>query len=564
MYMYVCGLKMKNKETVIFLIILSYILFFFYYPLIMISKDAVYNDYGFTLEYISSIFYDASIVSSIVFSFWEALISVFLSLLIGIPVAYIITKYDFKGKNALVSIMMVPFILPGVVVAYAILTLYGVNGYFTQLMRNFFGFEIILGQGLPGIFIAHVFYNAPLAALIISSLWKRIDPELEYAADVLGSGGIDKFFRLTLPLISPGILSASLIIFIFCFTSFEIILILGGAIYRTMEVEIYTLYLAFFDFHRAAALSLLQLFIISLVTFMYLRVLERVTEVRKIGRSEIMEVKNFISSYKDLLNPKKILILLYLVFFSLFMILPIVIIFISSIIDPITKRISPMGWITLFSWTYNTFLGAPPIIAPINTLMYSIIASALVFIISMISARFLYDKKHISIIYGVLIFIPVATSRITLGLGMISTFGLSGILFIDPRPLIIIAHTIIAYPFATRTVLNGYSKIDPDLIDISDILGASKLIRFIKVELPLLKPSLATSLVLAFAISAGEFAATNLLYRSSYATLTVFLYLMIGARKFLAAGAAAALLSLITFVAFFVITRMGEDISSSL
>lgn len=555
---------MRDKETIFFLVILAYLLVFFYYPLAIISKDAIYNDYRFTLSYILSIFYDSSIISSIIFSFWEALISVILSLLIGIPVAYIITNYDFKLKNALISLMMVPFILPGVVVAYAILSLYGVNGYFTQLLRYLFGWRIVLGQGLLGIFIAHVFYNAPLAALIISSLWRRIDPELEYAADVLGSGGINKFFRVILPLISPAVFSAALIIFIFCFTSFEIILILGGAIYRTMEVEIYTLYLAFFDFHRAAALSLIQLLIISIVTFIYLRVLEQVTEIRKIGKSEITERKKLISSRKDLLNPKKILILSYLVAFSLFMVLPIVIIFISSMIDPVRKEVSLLGWITLFSWRYNTFLGAPPIIAPINTIMYSAIASASVFMISLISARYLYGKRYISIIYGILIFIPVATSRITLGLGMIAAFGSLGILMIDPRPLIIIAHTIIAYPFTTRTVLNGYSKIDPDLIDMSEVLGASKLTRFIRVELPILKPSLATSLILAFAISAGEFAATNLLYRSSYATLPVFLFLMIGARKFLAAGAAAALLSLITFVAFFLITRIGEDISSSL
>ncbi len=561
--MYSRELEMQSKEIIPFLIIITYITIFFYYPLIMISKDAFYDGNVFTLNYIVSLFHDASIISSIIFSFWEAIISVILSLLVGLPIAYIITKYEFRGKNALIALMMIPFILPGVVVAYAILTLYGINGFVTQIIKFLFGYELVLGQGLTGIFIAHVFYNAPLAALIISSVWKRIDPELEYAADVLGSTGAHKFFRLILPLISPGIFSAALIIFIFCFTSFEIIVILGGAVYRTMEVEIYTLYLAFFDFNRAAALSIIQLLIIAIVTFVYLRVLEGITEGRKIGRTEIIEARKLFSSYKDLLNPKKLILFIYLVSFSLFMITPLIIVFIASIIDPVTKRISFVGWSTLFSNAYNTFLGAPPIVAPINTITYSIIASTLVFAISIASARFLHGKKFISLIYGVLIFIPVATSRITLGLGMIAAFGSTGILSIDPRPLIIIAHTIIAYPFATRTILNGYSKIDPDLLNISDVLGASNRSKFLKVELPLLKPSLATSLVLAFAISAGEFAATNLLYRSKYATLTVFLFLMIGARKFLVAGAAASLLSIITFIAFFIIARMGEDISSS-
>jgi len=147
---------------------------------------------------------------------------------------------------------------------------------------------------------------------------------------------------------------------------------------------------------------------------------------------------------------------------------------------------------------------------------------------------------------------------------MIAAYGPLGALSIDPRPYIIAAHTLIAYPFAVRSMLNGLSKMDPDVLDASDTLGATGLKKFLKVELPLLKPSLATAIALSFAISIGEFAATNLLYRGRYATLTVFLFLMIGGRKFIAAGAAAMLLCLISLIAFLVIVKFGEDISASL
>ncbi|RLE75427.1 MAG: hypothetical protein DRZ80_02830 [Thermoprotei archaeon] len=554
----------KNLRVLIFLPVLVYVFAFYYFPLTMIIRDAFIDSGGFTLEYFISLFYDESVIFSIAFSFWQAFISVILSLLMGIPVAYILTKYDFPGKNILLAIIMVPFILPGVVVGYAILSLYGVNGYITALIARLLGVRIVLGQGLPGIFISHTFYNASLVALITSSVWRRLDPEIEEAAEVLGSKGFHKFIRVTLPMIAPGILSASLLVFIFCFTSFEIILILGGAVYRTIEVEIYSLYLAFFDFNRAAALSILQLIFIAIVTFFYLKTVENVAEIRRVGRTAIYPTKPLITNLKDLLSPRKLFIIIFLIFFAFFMIAPLLVIFISAFYDPVTKRFTLRGIFSLFSTEYNTFLGAEPILAPINSIFYSMLTTLIVFLISLASVRVLYGRRTLSILYGLLIFLPVATSRITIGLGMIAAYGPLGALSIDPRPYIIAAHTLIAYPFAVRSMLNGLSKMDPDVLDASDTLGATGLKKFLKVELPLLKPSLATAIALSFAISIGEFAATNLLYRGRYATLTVFLFLMIGGRKFIAAGAAAMLLCLISLIAFLVIVKFGEDISASL
>ena len=554
----------RKRDLMIFIPVMIYLLFFYYFPMLYVLKDAFIKNEKFTVDIFLSLFQDKSVLFSIIFSFWEAIISVILCVILGIPIAYILTKYDFPGKELFTSLIMIPFILPGVVVGYSIIVLYGINGIFTNIIRSLTGMSIVLGRGLPGIFIAHTFYNASLVALITSSVWRRVDPEIEEAARTLGSSGLHKFFKITLPLIAPGLLSSALIVFLFCFTSFEIILILGGAMYRTIEVEIYTLYLAFFDFNKAAALSLFQLIVVSIITLIYLRQLAKATELRKTGKIVVYPTKPLVRSFRDIFKPQKIVVILYLALYSIFIFSPLVVLGVSAFYDPVTDSFSLKGFEALFSNKYNTFLGAAPVVAPLNTLIYSFVTVIIVFIISIFSAKLMLDRRLFSLIFGLLMFLPVATSRITIGLAMVASYGKLGLLSMDPRPIIVAAHTIIAYPFATRTLLNGLTKIDPEVVNAARTLGAEGIFRIKKVDIPLIKPSIISAIALSFSISVGEFAATSILYRGKYATLTIFLYLMIGARKFIVANAAAFLLILMTLLTFIIIVKSGEDISASI
>ncbi|MEX2690400.1 MAG: ABC transporter permease [Candidatus Njordarchaeum guaymaensis] len=554
-------IQMRKIEVAILLSIILYMIIFMYYPLSKVIVDAFINEHGITLEYFLILFRSSTVISAIFFSFWIAIISTIFSVILGVPLAYILTKYDFKGKDIFTALIMVPFVLPGIVVGFAFLTLYGTYGYFTQLFYFLTGHRIILGRGIPGILLAHIFYNAPMVALITTSVWRRIDPEIEESAEILGSKGFYKFIRIILPLIYPGILSAAVLTFIFCFTSFEIVLLLGGPFYRTIEVQIYSYYLTFFDFNLAAALAFLQIIFISIMVLVYLKVVENVTQIRKMGKTGVIRTK---SLFKGVLNRDKVDIIMavFLISFLVFMVSPLIAIFLSAFHDPITGRYTLQGWYSLFSTKYNTYLGAAPIVAPINSILYSIFAGTLTLILSIATAYQLWLRKRLSIIFGVTTFIPVAVSRITIGLGIISAFGPLGILATDPRPLIIIAHTFIAYPFSTRALLNGLYKLDPEILDAAKVLGASTAQRIKKIDIPLIAPSIALAVALAFATSLGEFASTTLLYRGSYATLTVLLYLMVAGRKFITAGAAALLLVFLSFVTFLIILKTGEELSS--
>jgi thiamine transport system permease protein len=150
----------------------------------------------------------------------------------------------------------VPFVLPTVVVGTAFLAL---------------GWD----QSIWAILAAHVFFNVAVVVRTVSTLWTRIDPELQESARVLGCSERQVFTRVTLPLLRPALAAAASIVFLFTFTSFGVVLILGGFSYATLEVEIYRQAVSLFDLPLAAALAVVQLVGVSAALFGYSRYQER-------------------------------------------------------------------------------------------------------------------------------------------------------------------------------------------------------------------------------------------------------------------------------------------------
>ena len=538
-----------------YLIALLYLTIFFYVPLLTILKESFLRGDSFTLANYLDVLTKSVVVSSIQFTFIESILSTLASVILGLPIALILTKYRFKGKSVYESLLLVPFILPGMVVGLAFLLLFNPNG----IIPSFF--EIIgfrLEQSLwsfVGIIMAHAYYNSPLVAVMTTSVWRRVDPEIEEVAETLGAHGFKKFVKITMPLIMPGLLSSSLLTFIFSFSSFEVVLLLGNFRFRTIEVEIYHLFRNRLDFSGASSLATVQLIIIILLTWLYFTSIQKYTDIRKSGKvSKVFEEHLFKTSKKNLLLG------IYLVFFSIFQIFPLAMTLFYSVYDPVKDQFTLSGFSSVFSTDYNPYLGSSPISAPINTIIFSVITASISLLLGLISAYATKEGGLLSLISNIAVFVPLATSRLTIGLGMILAFGSIGVLYQDTRPLIIASHIMIAYPFTTRSILNGLSKIDPYVIESAETLGAKPLKRFVKVDVPILSPSLAVATSLAFATSLGEFAATNILYRGNFPTLTVLIYVMLSGRRFVSASAAAFILITMSFLVFLAIRKYAEEL----
>jgi len=224
----------------------AFLLLFFYLPLGSVLVGGVTDSGGrFNLGILKSLLGDPYFLRIIGFTVWQAILSTLLSVLMGLPGAYLLARYDFRGKRLIQALTTVPFVLPSIIVVLGFVRFFGNNGILNRFLMSLFGRTeppLRILYSLQAILLAHAFYNFPVVVRIVSSLWRRIHPSTEEAARSLGAHGLRLFWRVTLPQILPALLSAAALVFIFCLLSFAIVLVLGGGPrYTTLEVEVYRL-----------------------------------------------------------------------------------------------------------------------------------------------------------------------------------------------------------------------------------------------------------------------------------------------------------------------------------
>src|SRR5215211_1815263 len=200
------------------------------------------------------------------FTFYQATLSTLLTLLLGLPSTLLFARYDFRGKPLLRALTAVPFMLPTVVVAAGFSSLLGPRGLIHTLFP-FLSFNFI--GTLTAILIAHVFYNTTIIIRVVGNALSSFDPKLEQAARSLGANPLRVWWNVTVPLLRPSLFAASLLVFLFDFTSFGVILLLGGSQFATVEVEIYLRVLRLPNLPLAALLSFIQLICTILFSLLY-------------------------------------------------------------------------------------------------------------------------------------------------------------------------------------------------------------------------------------------------------------------------------------------------------
>ncbi|HKL83370.1 MAG TPA: ABC transporter permease subunit, partial [Desulfobacter sp.] len=236
------------------LVPLVFFLVFYFYPLAGIFLRSFVPDFPahlhIDLSFLNQVAGSQRLHHIIRFTFWQAAVSTGLTLAVAFPCAFVMSNYEFKGKQFLTLSASIPFVLPAVVVAAALDASFGKNGWLGVLN---------IRHPLVLIFIAHVFYNFSVMLRILTSFWAGLRANVQEAAAMLGAGPFQTFIHITLPLLMPAVWAASFLVFIFCFSSFGIILILGGPAYSTIEAEIYRQAAHMFNLPVASFLSLIQI-----------------------------------------------------------------------------------------------------------------------------------------------------------------------------------------------------------------------------------------------------------------------------------------------------------------
>lgn len=530
----------------------SFFLFLFVLlPLLMVLYSGLTTDGKLSFEAFYQVFSSKYYREVMLFTFVQAFASVLITLALGLPGAFILSNYEFRWKGQIMALSTIPFVLPSVLVVLGFVIFFGNSGVLNDLLRDITG-----GGGVPirilyswkAIILAHAFYNIPLVFRYVSSIWGHIDEGLLEAARNMGASRLRVFKDIELPFLSQAILSSSLLIFIYCFTSFAIVLALGGPRYATMEVTIYTVTNFYGSFEVAAALSLLQIVFLLGIVFAYMKV-----DVKRIeGRLRQLR------SLSSMSSTHKALTAVYSLVVSVLLLGPM-----ASIVHASVKA----GGLSDYTLDWfrevldvggRSFIGATPLESIANSLIIATLAMMISVIFGIVLSYGHSSVSGLRKLLGAMVMIPLCVSTITLALGYLivgNAFSIDILLM-----AIVLIHAVISFPFSFRAVSNSVSKVDRALVEAAQNMGASRMRAFLSIELPLIKGGIMAAAVFSFAISLGELAAAYMLYGGRYTTIPIYIYRYIGGYRFGPAAALGVILMAVSAISFLLIERAGSKL----
>jgi len=527
---------------------------FYFYPLISIFSLSFAPEGIIDFKGIQKLFSSGYYVRVLWFTTWQAALSTFLTLLLALPGAFVFARYEFRGKALIQILTTIPFVLPTVVTAAAFSALLGQGGLVNSGLMHLFGLEqpvIHLDHTVWFFLMAHVFYNYTVVLRIVGGFWARLPKHLYDAARMLGASGTTTFFKVTLPLLAPAILAASLLVFVFCFTSFGVVLILGGPRLATVEVEIYRQAVHIFNLPMAAALSLVQILFTFGLMIIYTR-LERHTSVSLFPEA-VRKSAAAARNWRD-----RWVIGTCILFMGLLLGTPILALLARSVLTE-----NGMGlayYLALFENRTQSILYIAPAAAMLNSIGYALTATLVALTLGWLSAAFLAGPKQKSAtILDPLLMLPLSTSAVTLGFGFIIALDEPPLNLRSSWLLPAIAHALVALPFVIRSLLPALRSIPQSLREAAAMLGASPRSVWFSVDWPILSRAMLVGAVFAFAISMGEFGATVFVARPQTPTLplAIFRYLNHpGAMNYGQAMAMSCLLMITTAAGFMLLEKI--------
>lgn len=520
---------------------------FFAYPVTAIVARGLHVDGVWRFGRITEVLGQSDIRHVLWFTTWQALASTALTLLIALPGAYVFARLDFPGKQVLRAVVTVPFVLPTVVVGTAFLALIGRGGLFDEL------WGVRLDTTVWAILLAHVFFNYAVVVRTVGGLWSQLDPRQEEAARMLGASRLTAWRTVTLPALGPAVAAAALMVFLFTFTSFGVVQILGGPAYSTLEVEIYRQTAQLLDLPTAAVLTLVQFAAVGLILAVHAwTARRRESALKLVDAAGVARRPRGVGQWT--------LLGLVMATVAVLILLPLGVLVQRSLAGP--DGVGLAYYRELTSADGGAFL-VPPIEAIGNSLRYALVATVIAVVIGGLAAAAL-TRRAGRLVRGfdALLMLPLGVSAVTVGFGFLITLDEPPLDLRATWMLVPLAQALVGVPFVVRTMLPVLRAVDGRLREAAAVLGASPLRVWREVDLPMVRRALLIAAGFAFAVSLGEFGATVFIARPDNPTLPVAVARLLGRAGDLNYGQAMALstiLMVVCAVSLLLLERLRAD-----
>jgi len=466
------------------------------------------------------------------FTSWQAAASTALTLVAGMLPTYVLARYSFRGRRLLMAVTTVPFVLPTVVVGAAFLALLPASWHGTA----------------RAMIVAHVFFNIAVVVRLVGSMIAVIPHDLIGAARTLGASPARAARLIMVPLLRPALWSAAAVVFLFSFTSFGVATLLGGPTHPTLEVEIARRATQLGDVGGAAALSVVQLGLLAVV----------IVWTSRRQRRTAVELHGATAPRSPRTRGERVMV------GSVSTAVAIVIG--APIVALVSRSFHVGGGWSLSAWTKlgtseirpGAGLGVDPLASIGASLRFAVVAALIATAIGFLAASAINGSPRLGKLLDAGLMLPLGTSAVTIGLGMLITFDTAPFDWRARWWLIPLGHALVAVPFVVRAMLSVLRAIPSDLRAAAATLGATPIRAWWQVDARALRRPLLAGAGFSAAISLGEFGATTILTRSGRETLPIAIGRLLGRAGALPRAQAFAMATILLVLSTVIVVASGS------
>jgi len=547
------GKKKMNIWLGLSLVILALFLIFVVYPIgLILYKSILMEDGTISFSYFSKFFSKKFYWSTLVNSFKVTIASTLVSATLGLIMAYLLRSIKIKGSKYLNIFIVISYLSPPFIGAYAWVQLLGRNGVFTRILNSVFNAKLNGIYGFAGIVLVFSLQSFPLVYMYVSGALKNLDNSLNEAAESLGCSTVQRVWKVIVPLITPTLLASSLLVFMRVFSDFGTPMLIGEG-YKTFPVLLYSQFMGEVstDAHFAAALCVIVVVITLVMFFLQKYIGNRLTysmsALKPLEPEKATGLRNILAHG-----------FVYLV--VLVAILPQLTVITTSFLE--TKGASYTGQFTLQN--YKNIIMPKNISTITNTYLFGIAAILIVVVLGvLISYLTVRKRSFLTSIIDTLTMFPYIIPGSVLGISFLYAFNKKPLLLSGTAIIIIISLCIRRMPYTIRSSTAIIGQISPSIEEAAISLGSTETKSFIKITVPMMMAGVLSGAIMSWITLISELSSSIILYTSKTQTLTVAIYTEVIRSNFGNAAAYSTVLtitSVISLLLFFKISG-SEDIS---
>lgn len=440
--------------------------------------------------------------STVWFTTWQAALSTMITLAVGLPTAWLLSRNEFRGRRVVRALTLVPFVLPTVVIGLA----------FRAVLPS------DLHTGTSALVVAHVFLNVAVVVRIVGARWEAQSYFLDEAAATLGARPMARFATVTWPMIRGSVAAAGGLVFMYCFSTYGAARVLAGPSNPVVETEIYRFAVLAGDMRAASALAVAQIVIVSIVLALTSR------------GSNVQSTPTAPRGLNRFPRSRRVAVRIGIGATIAVFLTPLVGLVIRSL--RVGDEVSFSAWKTAFgdSPVPTNPVAANLVPAAWATLSTAFIAMLFAVVVGVTIAfvRVNSTSRFVRAVATTCEIVPVVVSAVVVGLGIILAFRSGAFDWRGKWWLLPVAHAVVALPLVSRSVASALRQIPDDLRNAAATLGAAPLHVARTIDMGLLRRPIAAAAALAALVSVGEFGASSLLTRRGSETLTMTIGRLLG------------------------------------